>query len=352
MKILSTKILAVAASLVAAQAALLVACSGSGQTNLAPPIRAGASPDTPHKFLYVSDWPNSVWSYTYAPPNEIFRFTLAGATFNEPYGQCVDAAGNVFITNYGVSGPGHGKTYRYPHNGVGGPTHTYSNGTAAAIGCSVYGTSPGDLAVTYYSTAANTGPGEVRVWSSEAGPATTYSGQPSACYNLWPGGFDSQGNLFIEGEPSGGGPVSVCELTAAHTWISAPLSLNFTINAPGSVMFDGQNITFTDTQAGGTSRTGIDQVAFVGGLWSEQGQTVLLDSCNGNSVDTVAPFILGRHNTPANTTRSTAVVGGNLLCNQVGISRVDLWKYPAGGSPTEMLSNPPPSPYGQSVSLP
>ncbi|MGA2760913.1 MAG: hypothetical protein ABSF08_11400 [Candidatus Cybelea sp.] len=360
MRILRQKGLAAAASLVGVQAALLVACSSS-QTHFTPlavqssallaPPHASVSPDTPQKFLYVSDWPNSVWSYKYSPPSVVFRFTLAGATFNEPYGQCVDAAGNVFITNYGVSGAGHGKTYRYPHNGVGGPTHTYSNGTASAIGCSVYGANPGDLAVTYYSTAASTGPGEVRIWSGESGTPTTYSGQPSGCYNLWPGGFDSSGNLFVEGEPAGGGAVSVCELTAPpRAW--SPLTLGFTIYGPGSVMWDGRYLALTDTQAGNANETAIFQATLSGTLLTVHGETVLSDTCSNDYVDTVQPFILGRHNTPANTRQGSDVIGGNLACAAAGNDRVDDWKYPAGGSPALMVPNPPPSPYGQAVSLP
>lgn len=50
MKIPSRTLVVAAASLFAVQAALLVACSSAGQTNLTPPSRADVSPDTPHKF--------------------------------------------------------------------------------------------------------------------------------------------------------------------------------------------------------------------------------------------------------------------------------------------------------------
>jgi hypothetical protein len=354
LNILSRKSLLGAAAVLVGTAALLVACNGT-EPNYATPISAAdlgsgrsarhsaLGPDVP-KYLYVSSWPSSVYSYDY--PAGTFRFTLTGATFNKPYGECVDAPGNVFITNYGS-----GKTFRYNHAGT-ARTHTYNNAGAAAIGCAVTGAGLGDLAVTYYSTGLGSGAGEVSVWSGEIGAPTSYPNPPAACYNLWPGGFDSSGNLFVEGEPSGGGAVSVCELTAPpRSWVSTPLTLSFMIYAPGSVMWDGANITLTDTQEAGTNYTGIYQVTLSGTKLTATGVTVLLDTCNPDYVDVVQPFILGRHNTPVNVAQGTAVVGGNLLCNVAGVPKFDFWKYPAGGSVVRSLSNPPPSPEGQSISI-
>jgi hypothetical protein len=351
MNISSRKGLLGAAAVFVGTAALLVACNGAAPNPTpvsAMALRSGLSarhstavPDV-QEYLYVSSWPSSVYAYDY--PSGTFRFTLTGATFNKPDGQCVDAPGNVFITNYG-----NGKTFRYNHSGT-ARTHTYHNPGAAAIGCAVSGGGLGDLAVTYYSTASGAAAGEVLVWTGETGAPAAYPGQPAACYNLWPGGFDSSGNLFVEGEPSGGGAVSVCELTAPpRAWVG-PLPLSFTIDAPGSVMWDGASVTFTDTAEAGLNQTGIDQTAWVAGKLTQTGATVLSNTCGAGYVDTVAPFILGRHNTPINLRQGTDVVGGNLACN-AGASEFDFWKYPAGGSVFQHLSNPPPSPEGQSISI-
>ncbi|HLY03056.1 MAG TPA: SMP-30/gluconolactonase/LRE family protein [Candidatus Cybelea sp.] len=352
MKIASRKSLLSAAAVLFGTAALLVACNGSEPSvtpNSAADLRAGASaghsiPVPGPKYLYVSSWPSSVYSYDY--PLGTFRFTLTGGGFNKPDGQCVDGPGNVFITNYG-----NGKTFRYNHAGT-ARTHTYLNAGAAAVGCAVFGPGLGDLAVTYHSTVSGTAPGEVLVWTGEIGAPTAYPNPPAACYDMWPGGFDSLGNLFVEGEPNGGGAVSVCELTAPpRSWVAAPLTLTFTIDAPGSAMWDGAYITLTDTEAGGTYETGIDRVTLSGTTLTLSGDTVLTDVCYSDYVDTPQPFILGHHNTPINGVQGTVVVGGNIFCNMAGAPKFDYWIYPAGGSPSGQLSGPPPSPEGQSISL-
>ncbi|HEX3368722.1 MAG TPA: hypothetical protein VHS56_04025, partial [Candidatus Cybelea sp.] len=59
--------------------------------------------------LYVGDWAtNDVDVYDYANGKQVG--TLTG--FSEPYGQCVDAKGDIYITNFGA-----GNAVEYAHGG-------------------------------------------------------------------------------------------------------------------------------------------------------------------------------------------------------------------------------------------
>lgn len=252
---------------------------------------------------------------------------------NQPYGECVDAKGDTWITNF--SG---GTVVEYTHGGT-QPIATLGT-DGYSIGCSV---SPnGDLAVANFSTAS--GIGNVQVFKHASGTPTNYSSQ-SAPY-LWPPGYDAQGNLFVEAETASGG-VGVFGLPAGGSSLD-PTPVPWTINVPGSVMWDGKYITFTDQEAGGPSAnaTTIYQARETKSGLVPAGTTTLQDTCSGSQVDVVQPFIVGKKNTPVNKRQGALVIGGNLYCQ----NRLDAWKYPAGGQPVGIAGPAPQYAYGQAVS--
>ncbi|MGC2404900.1 MAG: hypothetical protein WA431_00630 [Candidatus Cybelea sp.] len=283
----------------------------------------------PNGVMYLSDEAeNVVDEYAAA------LFTLTG--FSEPYGECVDARGNAWITNF--SGE---SVVEYAHGGTKPIGMLKTNGYS--IGCAV---SPnGDLAVANFSGAS--GIGDIQVFQHASGTPTEYSNQED--YYFWPPGYDNKGNLFVE-DQTYNGAVGVAELPAGGSSLE-PASVNQTIHYPGSVMWDGKYITLTDQDAGGnpsSPATTIYQMSEKGsGNLTVVGSTPLLDNCNGSQVDVVQPFILGRKNTPVNTKQGQVVIGGNLSCS----NRVDAWKYPAGGQPIAAASPVPSSAFGQAVSV-
>jgi hypothetical protein len=271
--------------------------------------------------------------------NEVIEYgpslvTLTG--FSEPYGQCVDAKGNTWITNF--SGE---SVVEYARGGT-QPIATLST-NGYSIGCSV---SPnGDLAVANFS--GPSGIGNIEVFKHASGTPTEYLNEEYSY--LWPPGYDNKGNLFVEGRNYYGG-TAVAELTAGGSSLE-PVSINQTIYFPGSVMWDGKHITLTDQDAGGnpsSPATTIYQMSESdsGGL-TVVGSTPLLDNCNGSQVDVVQPFILGRKNTPMNKKLGQVVIGGNLSCE----NRLPAWKYPAGGRPVAINSPDPAYVLGQAVSV-
>ena len=159
-------------------AALLSACGGSQRPIGAPgtvPQNRGAvtaqdyhqshmQPDAGKKsaLIYVymergTGSHNDVFVYDYATGKQVGVLT----GFDEPDGMCVDAKGDVYITNFGA-----GTTVEYAHGGS-EPINTYNTG-GEPDGCSV--NAKGDLAVTIYN------PGEAVIFAGgNPSKSTTYT---------------------------------------------------------------------------------------------------------------------------------------------------------------------------------
>ena len=168
-----------------------------------------------------------------------------------------------------------------------------------------------------------------------------YSNQ-SDCPGMWPPGYDENGNLYFET----GDHQSVCELPAGGSSI-VQMPFNHYLTFPGSVMWDGQYLAFTDLAAFGYNTTAIYQVqADSSGTLAVVGTTELKNRRCGAEV--IQPFIVGRRNTPINDRRSYAVVGGNIACYN---SKVEYWQYPRGKQNFRNIRRSPQGVTGQSVSI-
>ncbi len=287
----------------------------------------GSSP-----LLYVGDWTtNDVFVYDY--PSGAAVGSLTG--FNEPFGMCVDAKGNVYIANSAG-----GTAVEYAHAGT-SPINTYSPG-GNPMGCSV--DSNGDVAVTGFD------PGEVTVYAGgDPSKGTTYT---SPCAEQWTMGYDSSGNLIGVGKTSSA--TLVCALLSGASTITTLSTSGITIDSPGGTQWDGKYIALGDQKAGETDQTGVWPATLSGStLTAASSEVVFSDSCYGNATDDVNPFFVGKTNvTPGgNSGQASAMVGPNLSCSDAGTGKVDYWAYPAGGSPTGNLSGPPREPHGAAVSI-
>jgi hypothetical protein len=278
---------------------------------------------------YISDWAtDDVFVYTY--PDSKLVGQLTG--FEKPYGQCADAKADIWVANFGGS-----TIVGYAHAGTSPFATLTTNG--AAIGCAV--APNGDLAVADFSTVS--GPGDIQVFANASGTPTSYSN--SSCYYLWPPGYDKKGNLFVEGENASGAP-AVCELPAGGTAL-APVAFNHTITSPGSTMWDGKYIAFTDQDDSDTQTTSIYRaLVSATGTLKFRSATRYYDTCDGTAdyLDIPQPFIVAQRNTPGNSVQGTVVIGPNILC----ANRFDFWAYPynEGGEPIVKLSGGPAEPYG------
>jgi hypothetical protein len=264
--------------------------------------------------------------------------------FDNPYGQCVDKQGNVFLT---TSIGSQGAILEYEHGGS-DPIKSFDT-DGHPIGCSI---SPanGDLA-------ANNGiPGggsDVQIWKHASGSPTSYANQQN-CNEMWPPGYDNKGNLFIET----GNYHSVCEIPAGGSSLVA-VEFNHDIGFPGSVMWDGKYLAFTDQLYAGKHkvRSASGYLAAIYRAKEEHsiltviGTTVLRYRRCGTEIG--QPFIVGEKNTPANDVEGTVVVGGNQACQEYSESATPLtyWHYPSNGRPFRYAHPRPNYISGQSVSI-
>jgi hypothetical protein len=288
------------------------------------------SPDAKRvrKLLYISDWStNDVFVYAYN------KGTLEGQLtgLNDPYGQCVDEKGNIWVVAFGGS-----SVSEYAHGGT-QAVKTLTTGYQP-MGCSVDPTT-GNLAVAALES--------VDVFVHARGKARVY--QSAVCFPFWAPGYDNAGNLYVEALLYGSAkplrgysdPLA-CELPHGGKSLRGVHLSGFGVYYPASVMWDGKHLTLSDQDYLGNNETAIYRVSEdASGNLKLIGQTILTDDCDGNDVEVPQPFILGK-----------TVVGGNLRCSDYGSQpKFDYWPYPAGGNPRLSLQSPPVKPVGQSVSI-
>lgn len=304
-----------------AAAAVLTGCGdGSGQQFGAPLSRSGAvtngrvlttgrpdrgrswmAPDAKKRdLLYVSDsFPygsNDVYVYSY--PKGKLEGTLTG--FNEPSGQCVDKAGNVFIANFGAS-----QILEYAHGGT-SPINTLSDPGYYPLGCSVDPTT-GNLAVTNRLSTSFTA-GDVAIYEDASGTPTSYTAPNFYYYEFC--GYDNRGNLYIDGTTKGSA-LEYAELTSGSSSFST-LTINQSIGFPGGVQWDGAHLAIGDQSA-----AVIYQFSISGSTGTKVGSTPLT-----GSKDVVQFWIQGKK-----------VIGPD-----AGLAHVAFYKYPAGGSPIKTIA--------------
>ena len=276
--------------------------------------------------LYVSlQYDDIVLVYDYRTGREVG--VLQGQSY--PQGQCVDAEGDIWITNNAAF-----SVVEYPHGGS-GPIQTVTTDNYP-FACSI-DPMTGNLAVASFDESS--GNGDVEVFPADGGAPSSYT-SPS-CKNLSSPGYDNKGNLYFLAR----NPTNACELPSEGTTLRT-VPLDVTITSPGGVMWDGKHLTLTDWDYGSARATLIYQVRELQrGSLRVVGNTQL--GCNGRSNDLQAPFIVGRTNTPRNTRQGNVVLGADYFCNPYGF---DFWRYPGGGNPFRTIYLDE-APSGASVSF-
>lgn len=263
--------------------------------------------------VYVSDLNgNDVLVYSYKTGLQVGQLT----GFLEPAGQCVDAKGDVWITDSGDF-----QVVEYAHGGS-APLKTLAT-DGNGVGCSIDPVT-GNLAVANSFSSVN-GTGDIQIFKGASGVPTDYADK-GECDAIFPPGYDNKGNLYFIALSSS---YKLCELAAGASAIE-PVTFSETIDAGGSVMWDGRHITVSAPNVNGTQKTAIYQAKRNGARSLKVvGTTMVADSCNGADALVQQPFIVGTKNTPVNVERGKVVVGANYSCAR----RFDRWAYPAGGQP-------------------
>lgn len=268
-----------------------------------------------HSTLLYSGDSNGSTVYVYDYADGTLVGTLTG--FNSPAGECVDAKGDIFITNQG-----NGTTLEFK-NGGSKPIHQY-NAVASGVGCSV--DRDGNLAIAVMPLSS--GPAKLCVWKAGRGPSTCYMDYD--CDNMQSPGYDDKGNLYVEGDYYS---AVVCELPAGGAALKTVKLSGGTLNFPGGVMWDGKHLVLSDAHTGSTHfTTSLYRVTeSPSGDLTIVETTVLHGTCHTHNAWVVQPFIVGRKNTPINDREGQVVVSPDYFCTSEW--PIDFWHYPGGARP-------------------
>jgi hypothetical protein len=287
---------------IGAATALLASCGGGALTpGNAPAASAKASwmaPDAKKQdLLYISDYGDGV-VHVYTWPKAKLVGTLSG--FRRATGECVDEAGDVWITSY-VSA----EIVEYAHGGT-TPIATLSDPGEYPISCSVDPTT-GNLAVGNIETTYDE-QGSVAIYPDAQGPPTLYT--DPGIDRVFFMDYDRKGNLFVDGRPNASGGFVFAELPEGSGTFT-DITLDQSIGMPAGVQWNGNEVVVGDQQA-----PYVYAFSISGSSGTETSETPL-----DGGEDVVQSCIQGKR-----------VVGPNADSGNAMI-----WKYPAGGSATKTI---------------
>jgi DNA-binding beta-propeller fold protein YncE len=273
--------------------------------------RSWMAPDAKNgDLLYISDiGTNDVYVYSY--PKLRLEGTLTG--FATPYGECVDKAGDVFITNFETQ-----QIFEYAHGGT-KPIATLNDSGYYPSGCSIDPTT-GNLAVANYSNSDSVR-GNVAIYVGAAGaPAAYYT--DDLMYEMFLCSYDNNGDLFVDGEQIGSSGFVLAEL-ARRQHAMTDIFLNQSIGELSGVQWDGRHLVIGD----GTAET-LYQFNISGVYATKVGSTPL------NEALYLVQF----------TIQHGKVVGPYS-------SGAGIWNYPSGGSAIKTVDNGSfNAPWGSAIS--
>jgi hypothetical protein len=263
--------------------------------------------------LYVTDYPSNVAVYTY--PAGKLEGVLKG--FNSPVSDCVDAQGNVFITNFAPPA-----LYEYAHGGTKRTaTLRVPKRLVAPVGCAI-DPKTGNLAVTGFSHGAE-------IFKGAHGTPTFY--RDKAFYGMQFCAYDSNGDLFVDGNPTLETSGLVELLRGSRRF--RKISLNGPIYEDGGLQWLGDRLA---VGAYKSHKPVIYQYKISGGQGKAIGLTLL-----GPPAYVVLQFLIDG---------STVVVPN--LRDSNGDASILYYNYPKGGSYTKKILRYVTGPRGVVVSAP
>jgi hypothetical protein len=291
-------------------AAVLAGCGGSQ-----PPIGAsGAIPQTSASTVHVER--DGSWMLPQAKSDDLLYVTnyssvsvftypqgkLVGTlkSFFDSVGGCVDAEGNVFVTNDKPQG-----VYEYAHGGT-KRIAFYRTTVAGAVGCAISPTN-GDLAISGFSS-------YVEIYKGAQGKPVTL--HDSHMFSNQFDTYDDNGDLFVLGLRNPKGHQQLSELPSGSTHFES-------IKADANI-YDEGGIQWSDgylTAVSNTRKTGMYQFQVTGTKAHEVSATTL-----GPPAYIVLQYFID----------GSTVIVPNL--ERSGKSNVLYYNYPSGGQPTLTLT--------------
>jgi hypothetical protein len=248
-----------------------------------------------NSLLYISDaGTDDVYVYDY--PSGAPAGTLTG--FDEPQGECVDKAGDVYITSTQAA-----EVLEYKHGGT-TPIATLKDPGESPIGCA-YDATTGDIAVSNI-TSGSGGRGSVSIYlKGHTTPSSIIS--TNAFIEIYFLSYDSQGNLFLDAIDESG-VVHFGEIVSGGSSITEFDVPGLNIGFPGNVQVDSGVLTVGD-----------------------QDSAVIYQITN-NSVSGTTPL------TGSSDVVQYFIDGGTVVGPDAGNADAEFYNYPAGGSPTKTIT--------------
>ncbi|MGA8535249.1 MAG: hypothetical protein WB615_14165 [Candidatus Tumulicola sp.] len=290
---------------IAGSLAMMTACSAGG-SQLAPVSAkafAGSAARRPahgaswmrpeaksHALLYVSEGTGAVNVYAY--PTLQLMGTLTG--FASPQGECVDASGDVWITDQDAS-----TVVEYAHGGA-VPIRTLKDTGNEPVDCSVDPKS-GDLAVVSLHT-ENRRHGRLSIYAGARGTKKTY--QDATMQEMDSVGYDNHGNAFVDGIAHG-----VFAYAKFSNGVFTDLTLGENFSSPGGIRFDGTYMAVGDAEG---------QV-----IYQTSGSTIVGSTALEGS----------------GAIQHFSITGARVICADFAHLAIEIYSYPAGGSPIEVFSD-------------
>jgi hypothetical protein len=176
--------------------------------------------------------------YTYPGNAFVAKFTVSNPSYPPATteGICSDKKGDVFIEAeyyYGTT------IYEYAHGGTAPIATLIDGGNGYAMDCAS-DPKTGNLAVVSRA-APNSSLADVTIFKHAKGTPSTYTVPGINAY--YSSGYDSQGDLFVEGNTASG--IELAELTSGASTFTK-ITLNKTLEREGAVQWDGKYITVQD----------------------------------------------------------------------------------------------------------
>jgi hypothetical protein len=265
--------------------------------------RSWMAPDAKSKdLLYVSDSGNDdVVVYSY--PKGKLEGALTG--FNDPLGECVDNAGDVFITTFNG-----GVVYEFPH-GATWPKKILYDPEGLPVGCTVDPTTGNLAVVDIFGYASNPSTVELYAPGYNKKPTTYINSETTSQYFDT---YDSNQDLFVDGyvPDSSNIAFALWELANGSNTFEN-ITLNQFIASPEGVQWDGKYLAVLAPAH--FSPAVIYQFTISGSSGTVEGSTPL------NVGNSIGQFW----------------IAGDTVIAAAG-SQVFFWPYPAGGNPSTTIN--------------
>lgn len=252
------------------------------------------APDAATKnLLYAVENDKKVYVYSY-PGGKHLEGIIGG--FEQPSQECVDTAGDVFVTDYGRR-----KIFEYAH-GATSPMRVYDDGVFAPKGCSIDPVS-GELAVANWASHDGSRPANVAIYKPPDRDVKLYVAD-SRIDPVLGCTYDDRGDLFIVGGGYYGSHWAVLQ-SGSQTPVTLRLVPN--LLTAGDLLWVNGQLTVGDVE-----KNAIVRYSISGTTGHEAGATKLEDEV---------------------AVRAFWIQGSDAIAPDQTETAYALWTYPHGGKP-------------------